>query len=106
MERIRKRLISNQLNAAERTNNESNSAFAAPDHAGEDKEKEDAETFEAKTVAPLIEQRAEELTAATTPPQPKLPLTSLQKLETAYGTALHHSNGTHLDGGIANDELW
>ena len=38
----------------------------------------------AKTIATPVEQRAEESTVATTPPQPTLPLTSLQKLEAAY----------------------
>ena len=58
-----------------------------------------------KTVAPPVEQRAEELAAATTPPQTILPLTFLQKLEAVYGTALHHSNGTQFDGDIADNKL-
>ena len=44
--------------------------------------------------------------AATTPPQPALPQTSLQKLEAAYGAALHHNDATQFDGGIANDKPW
>ena len=60
----------------------------------------------AKTVKPPVEQRAEELSAATIPLQPTLPLTSLQKLEAAYGTALYHKDGTQLDGGITNGKLW
>ena len=40
-----------------------------------------------------------------TPPQPTLPLTSLQKLEVVYSTVLHHNDGTQLDGGFANNKL-
>ena len=43
---------------------------------------------------------------ATTPPQPTLPQTSLQKLEAAYDAALHHNDVTQLDGVIANDKIW
>ena len=99
--RIRKRQINNQLDSAESADDDGNPTFADPDHAEEDKEEE--ETVLEKTVTPLVEQRAEELAAATAPPQPTLSLTSLQKLEALYGTALHYNDGTQLDGGIAND---
>ena len=67
-ERISKHQISNQLNAAESANNNGNSTFADPDHAEEDKEEGDEETVAEKIIAPPAEQRAEELTAAKTPP--------------------------------------
>ena len=46
------------------------------------------------------------MAAETTPPQPTLPLTSLQKLDAAYGTALNHNDGTQLDGNITDNKLW
>ena len=94
MERIHKRLIDNQLNAAESTDDDGNSTFADPDYAEEGKEEEDEDTAVEKTVASTVEQRVEESAVAMTPPQPTLPLTSLQKLDVAYGTAFHHTDGT------------
>ena len=54
---------------------------------------------------PPEEQRVEEPAAVKIPSPPPLPLTSLQKLEAVYGTALHHDNGIQLDGGIADNKL-
>ena len=62
-----------KVNAAERAGNESDLTFADPYHAEEDIEEDDAETVEAKTVAPLVEQRAEESAALTTPPNLRCP---------------------------------
>ena len=94
LERFRKRQFNNQLEAGESDNEDEDSTFAYPDHAVENKEKEEAETVKATTTAPPVEQRAVDSAAATTTPQPTLPQTSLQKLEAAYGAALHHNNGT------------
>ena len=76
-ERFRKRLLNNQLEAGKSDNEDGNPPFLDPDHAEEDKDEEEVETVEAATAAPLVEQRAVELSAATTPPQPILPQTSL-----------------------------
>ena len=46
------------------------------------------------------------MAAAKTPPQPTLPQTSLQKLEAAYGAAIHHNDGKQLDGDIADNKPW
>ena len=40
MERIRKRLLNNQLEAGESDNKDDNPMFADPDHAAEDNEEE------------------------------------------------------------------
>ena len=54
-ERIRKRILNNQLDAAESVDDDGDSAFADPDHVEEDKEEEDTETVVVKTVTPLVE---------------------------------------------------
>ena len=103
-ERIHKKRTNNQLEATE-SDNDDDSTFADPDQAEEDKEKEEQETVRTKINVPPEEQRAEEPLAAMIPPPPAQPLTSLQKLEVVYGTALHHNDGTQLDRGFANDKL-
>ena len=102
----KKRLLNNQFEAGKSDNDDGDLTFANLDHAAEDKEEEESKTVEAKTVTPPVEQSEVESVAATTPPQPTLPQTSLQKLEVAYGAALHHKDGTQLGGGIADDKLW
>ena len=57
---IRKCQINNQLDEAERADDESDLAFVDPDHAKEDKEEENEETIMEKTVASPVEQRVEE----------------------------------------------
>ena len=76
-ERFHNRLLNDQLEAGKSDNEDGNPPFLDPDHAEEDKDEEEVETVEAATAAPLVEQRAVELSAATTPPQPILPQTSL-----------------------------
>ena len=105
-ERIRKRQINNQLEAGKSNNEKDNLMFADFNHAAEDNEEKEVETVKAPTTTPPVEQRAVELASATTPPQPTLLQTSLQKIEAAYGAVLHHNDGTQLDGSIADDKLW
>ena len=73
--------INNQLEGGESNNEKDDPAFADPDHVAEDKEETEAETVEATTTVSLVEQMEVELAASTSPPQPTLPQTSLQKLE-------------------------
>ena len=101
-ERIQQRRIKNQLEASNSKDN-NDSTFEDPDQAEEDR-KEENETVAIEDVAPPEEQSVEEPT--TTPPPPSLPLTSLQKLEAVYGTALHLDNGTQIDGGFADGKMW
>ena len=77
-----------------------------PNHAVEDKEDKETKMFDVTTVAPPVKQRAAESAPATTPSQPTLPQTFLQKLEAAYGVALRHNDGTQLDGSITDGKLW
>ena len=89
-----------------RASGDGDSTFADPDHAAESKEEEEAETVDATLIAPPVEHMIVELVAATAPSKPTQPQTSFQKLEAAYGAALHHNDRTQLDGSIANNKLW
>ena len=80
-EQIRKRQINNQLEAGKSDDEKEDPTFADPDHTAEENEETEAETVEATTTVSLVEQMEVELAASTSPPQPTLPQTSLQKLE-------------------------
>ena len=54
-ERIRKRLLNNQLESGERNNKDDDPTFADPDHAVEDNEEEEAKTVKATTAVPPVE---------------------------------------------------
>ena len=41
-----------------------------------------------------------------TPPPPASPLTSTQKIAAVYGDQIHQNDGTHLDGGVVDDQEW
>ena len=106
LERIRKRQIKNQLKAGESDDENGDPTFADPNHAAKKNEEMKTEAVKATTTIIPVEQREVELVAATTPPKPTLPQTSLQNLQAAYGAALHHNDETQFDGGIADNKMW